>query len=206
MRWNTRLIGLFFGILLALPVFAQNNSTDSSPATAAIALKIFEQRLSSTSNSEERFHLLGKLAPTAFSAGDLQKAKSYSNALLSVAADFRKNWNYGNAIHIGNLVLGRVALASGDIEAAKAYLLESGKTIGSPQLNSFGPNMMLAKELLEKCERDVVLEYFKLCVNFWEMPRDRLDVWAATVKRGGIPNFGGNLFCGISFPMPVSTN
>lgn len=205
MRLNTRLIGLFFVLLLAVPIFAQGSSTDSSPEEAAAALKIFEQRLTSIS-VEGRFHLMTKIAPTAYSANDLQKAKSYSNELLVLAEQFRNNWNYGNATHVANLVLGRVALASGDIEAAKAYLLESGKTIGSPQLNSFGPNMTLAKALLEKGERDVVLEYFKLCANFWEMGRDRLDAWAAAVKEGETPNFGANLLYGTSFAMPTSTN
>ena len=166
MKRHIRFIGLLLGILIAFPVFAQRNSSDSSPEAAALALKNFEQQLNSATYPEERFYLINKIAPTAFVAGDLEKAKSYSNGLLSLALDFRGNWNYGNAIHVGNLVLGRVALASSDIASAKAYLLESGKTIGSPQLNSFGPNMTLAKELIEKGEREVVLEYFSLCAKF----------------------------------------
>jgi len=202
---NFRLIGLFLVMLIAVPALAQRNSTDSSPEVAARALKIFEEHLNSAGTTEQRFYLLSEIAPTAFSAGDLQKAKSYSIALLSMALDFRGNWNYGNATHIGNLVLGRVALASGDIESAKIYLLESGKTIGSPQLNSFGPNMSLAQALLEKGEQEVVLQYFKLCEVFWELRRDRLDTWAALVKRGEKPNFGANRLYGTSFPIPPST-
>lgn len=63
---------------------------------------------------------------------------------IELAPQFRTNWNYGNAIHDGHMVLGRVALRRGDIEAAKRELLEAGKTPESPQLNSLGPNRSLA--------------------------------------------------------------
>ena len=53
--------------------------------------------------------------------------------------------------------------------------------------------MMLAKELLNKDEKDVVIEYFKLCGSFWKMDRGRLKQWTDTVKNDGIPDFGTNL-------------
>jgi hypothetical protein len=53
--------------------------------------------------------------------------------------------------------------------------------------------MTLAKELLEKGESDVVLQYFTLCRNFWEDGRHRLDEWTSAVRRGEIPDFGPNL-------------
>ena len=61
----------------------------------------------------------------------------------------------------------KLALQAGDVEEAKRRLLAAGKTSGSPALRSFGPNMALAEKLLEKGERDVVLEYFELCKKFW---------------------------------------
>jgi hypothetical protein len=70
-------------------------------------------------------------------------------------------------------------------------LLKAGATPGSPQLNSFGPNMALAKELLDKGEREAVLEYFTLCSKFWD--RDELKEWMALVKDGVTPKFGANL-------------
>jgi hypothetical protein len=74
--------------------------------------------------------------------------------------------NNGDAIHHGNLVLGRFALKSGDVEKAKEYLLKAGQTSGSPVLCSGGPNMMLAKELLESGEREVVIQYLKALRQF----------------------------------------
>src|SRR5258708_19290513 len=92
--------------------------------------------------------------------GELDKARSYATDLLAKAAlpDYFHR-NNGDAIHHGNLVLGRFALKSGDVEKAKEYLLKAGQTSGSPVLCSGGPNMMLAKELLESGEREVVIQY-----------------------------------------------
>lgn len=55
--------------------------------------------------------------------------------------------------------------APGCVDAAKAYLLATGKSQGSPQLNSFGPNMSLAKDLFEAGERQAVVTFFDDCVR-----------------------------------------
>jgi hypothetical protein len=51
--------------------------------------------------------------------------------------------------------------------------------------------MALAKELLEKGERDTVLQYFELCRTFWKRDNGKLAGWNAKVREGGIPDFGG---------------
>ena len=101
--------------------------------------------------------------------------------------------NYGNAIQDANLVLGRLALRAGKIKAAEEYLIAAGKSPGSPQMDSFGPNLTLAKDLLDKGERETVLEYFMLCHRFWKMDRGRLEDWMQQVMDGMNPDFGANL-------------
>jgi tetratricopeptide (TPR) repeat protein len=168
----------------------------SSHLKREAALKSLEQReetLNLTTVDEERFYILSDLAMVAFEAGELGKASKYALELLEKAHQYKNNWNYGNAIHKGNLILGRIALTSGKLQEAKDYLLKAGRTPGSPQLNSFGPNMTLAKELLGKGEREVVIEYFQQCASFWKMRRDRLENWTAIVNKGGMPDFGANL-------------
>jgi hypothetical protein len=88
-----------------------------------------------------------------------------------------------------------IALRAGDVETARRHLIESGKTPGSPQLNSFGPNMSLAKELLEHGERKVVLEYLDLLEVFWQgdRPLQTLLGWRGMIERGKLPDFGANL-------------
>jgi hypothetical protein len=81
----------------------------------------------------------------------------------------------------------------GRVGDAVTYLQASGQTPGSPVLDSFGPNMSLAKDLLERGETEAVLHYFEACRAFWKMGGDRLDAWSKEVQAGNIPNFGANL-------------
>ena len=81
----------------------------------------------------------------------------------------------------------------GDVAEVRKRLLASADSMGSPQMNSFGPNMQLAKELLEIGEKAVVLDFFQRCNKFWKMGGDRLAAWTASVKKGDIPEFGPNL-------------
>ncbi|MEO6049931.1 MAG: hypothetical protein ABIP78_01180 [Pyrinomonadaceae bacterium] len=141
----------------------------------------------------ESFYNLTKAAPAAFKAGDMAAATSLANALLTDAAKFEKDWNYGNAIHVGHLVLGRVAFSAGNLKEANRQLLEAGQTPGSPQLNTFGPDMRLARELLEKGETETVLQYFEQCSKFWEQKLSKADEWKAQIRKGEIPDFGPNL-------------
>jgi TonB family protein len=161
------------------------------PRSPAQVLADLEQDVGGRDN-EDRSYELPRLAKAAVAAGALDKASLYANELLSSAQ--AGDWNDGNAIHDGNMVRGLVALRSGNVEQAAKDLIEAGKTTGSPQLNSFGPNMTLASELLEKGQRDAVLEYLSLCKKFWSMGASQLDAWIDAIRTGGKPDFGANLF------------
>ena len=156
---------------------------------AARALADFE-RAYELSGELERGSLLDDLAKTAFAAGDLEKARGYAEAMLKAVPD---DWNGGNRIHYGNLVLGRIALVDGDLEEARARLIAAGQTPGSPQLNSFGPDMALAKALFERGEKQTVLRYLEMCLEFWEMGQDELKNWIALIEGGRTPDFTGQL-------------
>ncbi len=144
----------------------------------------------------EQVHTLPRRARAALEAGELTFARQFAlEALTLTSSDqvgeyFR---NDGNAIHTCHMVLGHLALGEGKLDQARLHLIESGKTKGAPNLGSFGPNMSLAKELLARGEREVVLEYLELCGKFWEMGADRLAMWSEEIKRGEMPAFGTNL-------------
>ena len=140
-----------------------------------------------------RFLMLESAAKRAVERSDYDRATMLAQELLSLADQYRDDWNYGNAVHHGHVVLGRAALAKEDVATARAELLLAGQTPGSPQLNSFGPNMRLARDLLLAGERSVVLEYVALCRQFWEMGSQQLAEWTADITQGGVPNFGPNL-------------
>lgn len=157
--------------------------------TAKLAVDAYERSLGNIQEAEARQDILPELAKAALDAGETAKARGYAEELLK--ATNRESWNYGNAIHHGHLILGRIALREGDLNTAKEQLLAAGDTPGSPQLDSFGPNMVLAKELLEKGEKQAVLEYFKRCGSFWK--KGDLETWTREVQDGKIPEFGANL-------------
>lgn len=184
-KW-TRQLGQLYSLGLS------GKADEGRQQAAKDALDAYERSLSNMKEAEEREATLPDVAKAALEAGDLAKARSYAEEILKQAGSSgRDNWNYGNMIHHGHLLLGRLALLDGDVATAKEHLLAAGKTPGSPQLNSFGPNMLLAKELLEKGEREAVLEYFKLCGSFWE--RSELEAWAKDVRASKVPSFGANL-------------
>jgi TonB family protein len=139
-----------------------------------------------------RFLDLPKLAKDAYRAGDLSKAQAYASELLGLVTQ-HKYWNPGDAIHDGNMVLGLVALKQGSTAGAVDYLLAAGKTPGAPSLNTFGPNMTLAKALIDAGQGPAVLTYFDECRDFWKMGGQKLDDWSAMVRGGGKPDFGANL-------------
>jgi tetratricopeptide (TPR) repeat protein len=113
------------------------------------------------------------LAFAAFTAEEFEKAKTYATEQLSSVNRKEAGWDYGNVIHNMNVLLGRTALRQGNLEEAKQYLLKAGKSPGSPQLNSFGPQFTFARELLEKGEKSVVIEYLDLIGEFWANPESR---------------------------------
>lgn len=199
MRYTTSLLlcGLLLGCGRGVPVIPKQGpdraSQESAEAGSPDRLDRARQELAEAKTPEERFYALDDAAKESFVSGKIEDAREFAEELQALTPQFLENWNYGNAVQDANLVLGRIAVQEGRIEDAKRHLIEAGKSPGSPQMNSFGPNMSLAKDLLEKGEREVVLEYFDLCRKFWELHRDRLDEWSQEVKDGKVPDFGANL-------------
>jgi tetratricopeptide (TPR) repeat protein len=152
-----------------------------------------ESQLAGPRTDLNRFYNLCDAAKTSFELGAFENARKYSMELLALAPQFKTDWNYGNAIHDGNMVLGRLALLESKIDDAKSYLLAAGKTPGSPQLDSFGPNLSLAKDLLEQGHREVVIQYLDLCAKFWEKQFNDIDKWKSEIRAGKVPGFGANL-------------
>lgn len=167
---------------------AMGTEPDVEPATEPIVY--FESALEETDDMR-RLLVLADAAEAAVLAEDWEKAVEYANDLLRSGAEDTTDWFYGNAVHRGNLVLGAVAFAKGDVDQAALYLVRAGQTPGSPQLNSFGPRMRLARDLLEAGQRDAVVEYLELCGRFWQ--KETVDAWIRTIEAGGMPDFGTNL-------------
>lgn len=91
-------------------------------------------------------------------------------------------------MHTGNIVLGKLALRGGDLKEAKARLLSAAVALGGSDRIWFDPDFSLAKSLLERGQRKIVLRYFRLCSRFWADKRNKMDDWIALVRNGRIPS------------------
>lgn len=169
------------------------NLSDAERAAEEHMGKIYGGDVNAATNEMERFEALCAAIDKAKNTGDPNDARELAEELERLAPKYKGKSSYGNAVQDSNQILGRIALASGKMDEAKKRLLASADSDGSPTMNSFGPNMTLAKELLRNGEKDVVLQYFDLCRKFWKRHVDTLDRWTEDVKNGRLPEFGANL-------------
>lgn len=164
-------------------------------------LRQMEDSLSVNLDPLWRFVKLSDLARLAYEAGELEKARTYAEHLLNEAPKYEGQFGYQTGVHHANIVLGRVALRSGDVASAREHLLQSARAaavfrptgFGPARLSSFGPNMSLAKEMLDRGERGAVLEYLEVCRAFWDSGQETLQNWTAQIREGKNPDFGLNL-------------
>jgi tetratricopeptide (TPR) repeat protein len=150
-------------------------------------------KFSRLEREDDLFYALPAAAFAAFNLNRESEAANLAGQAIAAAASFEQDWNYGNSLHAGHTVLGLLALKAGDTEKAMEHLQASGDVRGSPQLNSFGPSMQLARELLLAGKSEPVLAFFDQCRQFWKSGSLWLDVWTRKVARGRVPNFFMNL-------------
>lgn len=179
-------------ILLAIAFFASTPlfACDENVACDACAKKsefTWNPNNQFVTDRLNRFYNLDEQITAAYKANDFGKVKELAKESFGLAAVYRCNWNYGNAIHDTNRILGLVSIKNGDIDTASDYLLKAGKSSGSPQLNSFGPELDLANELLHLGKVDAVKSYLNDIKSFWEMNNGRIDAWLAEIEKGEKP-------------------
>jgi hypothetical protein len=166
-------------------------------------MKLVGGDLSVAANETERFHALGSAARNALRDGKVKEAEALATELAGLAPKYEQDWNHGNAISDANEVLGRIALSKGDVMEAKRHLLASADSKGSPQLNSFGPSFLLARELAAKGEREAVIAFLDSVARFWANPDERtepnsksvasenlkqLESWKEQLRAGKVPD------------------
>lgn len=135
-----------------------------------------------------RFYSVGDEIREALFANDSAAAVRLANEYLSLAAIYRNNWNHGNALHDANVALGVVALREKNMKLAASHLLEAGKSPGSPQLNTFGPDLSLANALLKAGEEAAVVEYLRSVCTFWESGQKSLPAVISRIEKGEKPS------------------
>ena len=145
---------------------------------------------------------LGMVAKAALEAGLNDEAKSYAEQTLALAREDRfknarpntfESESEGDAVFLGNFVLGRLALLDNNVDEAEKYLLLSGQiTHGQPTF--WGPNMTLARELMKRNRTKAVLQFMEEVKQFWRPDchgPEIADQWIAMIVAGKLPD--GNL-------------
>ena len=82
------------------------------------------------------------------------------------------------------------------MQNAVKNLLLACKLPASSQLRASGPNMTLARDLLNKKKKEAVIDFIYSCTRFWPESGDgvnQVSQWRKTIEDGGIPDFKDNL-------------
>ncbi|MFH1018234.1 MAG: hypothetical protein V1798_08655 [Pseudomonadota bacterium] len=138
-----------------------------------------------------------KIAALAFEAGVTILAKQEAQKMLETSPEdeaLRQDY-----IHYGNTILGRIALQEGDRVKAKEYLLKSVSATGMKFKGAMRrpgsdwelrhPSMNLAKDFLEKNERDTVVAYLEALKPIWSMDPKLQEERIAKARAGDVQQF-----------------
>jgi hypothetical protein len=152
----------------------------------------------SKQRTRERAGLLPRLSKTAFDIEKLTEAKMMATEFLLDFGDDADNANYVEAAHIGNVALGRIAVAENDLARAKEHLLRAARAPLRAPNAYLEPDLDLARELFQKGEKQTVVEYLQLCEGFkTHDDGERLKAlrrWQNEIKAGKTPNFDESEF------------
>ncbi len=126
---------------------------------------------------DPKFPNIAGLAMAEFEAGDNEAA----------ARDARRSLEGNNPIrkHNAHTVLGRIALDKGNVAGAKEELLASLKVL-SP--GNFQPQRVLAQDLLDKGEREAVIDFFEKMRPVWQSDQGAIDHYIRLAKSPGHPD------------------
>jgi hypothetical protein len=101
----------------------------------------------------------------------------------------RDNPGSGDAIYAGNLILAQAALDNNDVESAKRHLLDAAATPGAKRIEQSGLDTSVMRVLLDRGEKDAVLEYLQRGRTLWPQGAQTIGRWENAIRAGRRPNF-----------------
>jgi hypothetical protein len=150
-------------------------------------MRWFERALERQPEPSQRLVTLPHACKAALAIGEHEHARALAEEMLSLTASAPVDWNTGNALYAAHSILGEIALRDGAIDRAKDHLRLAGLAPGSPQLNSFGPDLRLTDALLAAGQRSAVVAFLREICRFWEGSQDRIELWCLKIERGDTP-------------------
>src|SRR2546430_3809398 len=103
---------------------------------AASAYQNFERAYRLQNHDQEKRILISQLATSALEAGEVQKAQVWALEALDDAKNAKSDWSVADSVHHAHIILGRIALRSGDLAEAREHLIQAARSEGSPVLGS----------------------------------------------------------------------
>ena len=159
--WPDRLAHCF-----ALTMKADSVAPETCRQAAQNALVHLARVWELTPEVDQRQVLHMKTAEAALHAEEFGKARLHAEALLKLekwGEETASRWPpMGWCEYRGKLLLGRIAVAEGDLHLASRCLVEAGEAAVRAS-GRFQVGMLLAAELLERGERTAPLVYLRLC-------------------------------------------
>jgi hypothetical protein len=119
-------------------------------------------------------------------------ARNYAQELLAAAAQHPHTYTQINADREASMILGWYALYSNNLADAKARLFSARTPVAPHLMQSYcfmDPLMKLAGWMLDRDQREAVLEYLRRDQELVPEFRDRLARWASEIEQGLTPDF-----------------
>jgi hypothetical protein len=133
------------------------------------------------------------MAQAALASGEIDEAATLAREVLRISPSAEEAGgaeNSGDAESFNaHIVLGRVALAQGDLSTAEQSLLDAGSISPTESaFATFGPDTALAQSLLVHGRTEAVIRYLVACGRFWVLGQKQLDDWIEQIRQGGTPD------------------
>jgi tetratricopeptide (TPR) repeat protein len=93
-------------------------------------------------------------------------------------------------VYDARIILGKVALARGDVDSAERYLLDAAATWPADSVKkTYGPDFELAAGLLREDRAAAVLSYLRASRRFTVFLDEQIDHWIREIEEGRTPDF-----------------
>jgi hypothetical protein len=176
-------------------VYAQQGDArrpESNQDWGLMSLAELENAWHTATGTDGDFLALMRLPSVALQAGEIEKARQYAERLLIAASQQPHEFSQISGDRAANMALGWYALYKNDPDDARSRLL-SARAPTVLYFNScycfMDPLMKLVSWMLDRSEREAVLEYLRRDQALVPEFRDRLVKWSGAIERGLTPDF-----------------
>lgn len=163
----------------------KQRSSDNVDCGMGLMIGAFEHAIEMATGDDKCAHEI-ELMRALVNVRDFIRARAMAERLLAQLEAVGSTECHAQVVHWSNICLGMDSLERNDEEMAELFLQSAGETVGSSTLRSFGPDLVLARRLLERGRIAGVRAYLLKCRNFWESGRMQVDQWVADID-GGVP-------------------